>query len=225
MTQTLPFTITGATTLGALKAFTYGTENLDFTVGSGSTCAAGTTNTTCTVDIQFLPTAVGLRRGAVVLYDDGNPQAPVVTVPLYGFSDAPVAALTPNAGTLINTGGLATSNPFQVALDGAGNIYVGDYTGKNVTKIVAGGGSASVVSLGTPGGTAIQNITGVALDGAGNLFIGDHQNSRILAVTLGGVVSVLSINGLSPALGFPTALACDGAGNLYILRTSPMAGS
>ena len=119
MTQTLPFTITGATTLGALKAFTYGTENLDFTVGSGSTCAAGTTNTTCTVDIQFLPTAVGLRRGAVVLYDDGNPQAPVVTVPLYGFSDAPVAALTPNAGTLINTGGLATSNPFQVALDGA----------------------------------------------------------------------------------------------------------
>ena len=216
VTQTLPFTVDIATTLGSVKAFAFGTESLDFTVGGGTTCTAGTTNTTCTVEIQFLPTAPGLRRGAAVLYDNGSPQAPVVTVPLYGFSDAPVAALSPNTGTLINTGGLSTSNPFQVAMDGAGNIYVGDYTGMNVTKIAAGGGSASVVSLGTPGGTATQNITGVALDGAGNLFIGDHQNSRILVVTPGGVVSVLSINGLSPSLGFPTALAFDGAGNLYI---------
>ena len=41
-------------------------------------------------------------------------------------------------------------------------------------------------------------------------------NSRILVVTPGGVVSVLTINGLSPAMGFPTALAFDAAGNLYI---------
>ena len=117
---------------------------------------------------------------------------------------------------MVSTGGLTLSNPYQVALDGAGNIYVGDYTGKNVTKIPAGGGSAALVPLGTPGGEAVQNITGVAVDGAGNLFIGDHENSRILVVTPGGVVSVLSITGLSPALGFPTALAFDAAGNLYI---------
>jgi hypothetical protein len=152
----------------------------------------------------------------VVLYDDSDPQTPVVTVPLYGFGDAPVAALSPNTGTVINTGGLATSSPYQIALDGAGSIYVADYAGPNVTKIAAGGGSASVVSFGTPGGTATQSITGVALDGAGNLFVGDHQNSRILVVTPGGVVSVLSISGLSPSLGFPTALAFDAAGNLYI---------
>ena len=35
-------------------------------------------------------------------------------------------------------------------------------------------------------------------------------------VTPGGVVSVLNLTGLSPALGFPVALAFDGAGNLYI---------
>src|ERR1700678_4534909 len=71
-------------------------------------------------------------------------------------------------------------------------------------------------NLGTPGGIAIQNLTGMAVDGAGNLYIGDHQNSRILVVTPGGVVSVLSITGLSPALGFPTALSFDAAGHLYI---------
>src|SRR5260370_16730689 len=59
-------------------------------------------------------------------------------------------------------------------------------------------------------------MTGVAVDGAGNLFIGEHQNSRILVVTPVGAVSILSINGLSLSLGYPTALAFDGYGNLYI---------
>jgi DNA-binding beta-propeller fold protein YncE len=202
--------------LGSVNAFTAGTQNLDFQIVSGAntTCNGAPSVTYCTVEVSFLPTAPGLRNGALVLYDpDSNP---VLTVPLYGFGDAPIAALSPNTGALIGTGGLTLSNPYQVALDGMGNMYVGDYTGKNVTKITAGGGSASVVNLGTPGSIAVQNITGVALDGAGNLFIGDHQNSRILVVTPGGVVSVLSINGLSPSLGFPTALAFDAAGSLYI---------
>jgi sugar lactone lactonase YvrE len=201
--------------LGGAKVLTSGTQGLDFQLVSGAntTCSSSTeSGSYCTVEVSFLPTAPGLRKGALVLYDpDSNP---VLTVPLYGFGDAPVAALSPNTGAVIGTGGLPLSDPYQVALDGAGNMYVGDYTGKNVTKIPAGGGSATLVSLGTPGSVAVQNITGVAVDGAGNLFIGDHQNSRILVVTPGGVVSVLSITG--PSLGFPTALAFDAAGNLYI---------
>ena len=214
VTLTLQFT-TGAVGLGAVKVRTSGTENLDFTSGPDTTCISSTAaSTSCFVQVKFLPTAPGLRKGAVVLYDAS--QNPILTIPLYGFSDAPVAALTPNSGMAISTGAVAISNPFQGALDGAGNMYVGNYNGKNVIKIPAGGGSASVLSLGTPGGTALQNITGVAVDGAGNLFIGDHQNSRVLVMTPGGAVSVLSINGLSQPLGYPTALAFDAAGNLYI---------
>ncbi len=202
--------------LGSVNAFTFGTQNLDFQIvnGANTTCSGAPSVTYCTVQVSFLPTAPGLRNGSLVLYDpDSNP---VFTVPLYGFGDAPVAALSPNMGTVIGTGGLILSNPYQVALDGAGNIYVGDYTGTNVTRIPAGGGSATVVSLGTPGSIAVHNITGVAVDGSGNLFIGDHENSRILVVTPGGVVSALNITGLSQVLGFPTALAFDASGNLYI---------
>lgn len=215
VTLTLPFSIP-STPLGAVKVFTAGTQNLDFKMGTASTCIAGSASTQCTVVVQYLPVAPGLRAGAVVLYDNAAPQNPILTVPLYGYGDAPLAALAPNTGTVINTGGLATANPYQLALDGTGNMYVGDYTGQNVTRIAAGGGTASVVNLGTPGGTALRDITGVALDGAGNLFIGDHENSRIVVVTPGGVVSVLSISGLSPVLGYPAALAFDPAGNLYI---------
>lgn len=215
VTLTLPFTTDFSSGLGGVKVFTQGTENLDFTAGSGTTCNSSTgPSTSCSVQINFLPTAAGLRNGAVVLYDTSL--APILTIPVYGWGDAPLAALAPNTGSVISTGSVALSNPYQLAKDGAGNIYVGNYTGKSVVKIPTGGGSASTLSLGTPGSIALQNITGVAIDGAGNLYIGDHQNNRILVMTPGGVVSVLSITGLSPALGFPTALNFDSAGNLYV---------
>jgi len=203
--------------LGKVNVFTSGAQGLDFQIvkGENTTCnSASESGSSCTVEVSFLPTAPGLRRGALVLYDpDSNP---ILTAPLYGFGDAPVAALSSNVGSVISAGSLPLSNPFQLALDGAGNMYVGDYSGSNVTKISAGGGNAAVVNLGIPGSTVVSYITGVALDGAGNLFIGDHENSRILVVTPGGVVSVLNIIGLSPSLGFPTALVFDAAGALYI---------
>jgi sugar lactone lactonase YvrE len=210
-TLTLPFTVGMCDTLGSLSALTLGTPNLDFTIGSGTTCASGTTDATCTVDIQFLPSAAGLRRGALVLFDQS--QNPLITIPLFGTGDAPLAALAPGPATKVNTGGVSTILPFQVAFDGAGNMYVGDYNGSNVVKVVAGGGSASVVAI---TGLTLDLVTGVALDGAGNLFIADHDNSRIVEVTAAGVASVLSISGLGTALNHPTALAFDSAGNLYI---------
>jgi sugar lactone lactonase YvrE len=218
-TLTLPITIAYNATFGSVQAFTQGTPSLDFTVAS-TTCVAGVTNNgPCTVNITFLPTAAGLRRGAVVIYDNSTPNVPILTVPIYGIADAPLAALTPNTGSVISTGSVTPSFPFQVALDGAGNMYIaddGEDEDGNVIRIPAGGGAATVVALGTPGGDPIDEIVGVAVDGAGNLFISDHENERILVVTPAGVLSILSITGLSPVLGEPVALAFDGAGNLYI---------
>ena len=211
---TLEFT-TGSVGLGGVKVLTRGAQNLDFTSGSGTTCNSSTAaSTACFVQVNFLPTAGGARNGAIVLLDTSL--NPLLTIPLYGWGDAPLAALSPNAGSVISTGSVVTSNPYQLAQDGAGNLYVANYTGKSLVKIPTGGGAATTVNLGTPGSVVSQNLTGVAIDGAGNLFVGDHQNSRILVMTPGGVVSVLAINSLSPALGFPTAINFDSAGNLYI---------
>ncbi|MFZ0964017.1 MAG: Ig-like domain repeat protein [Terriglobia bacterium] len=220
ITLTLPFQVAFNGTLGnpAVQALTSGTASLDFTLGANTTCAPGTNDEDCSVQITFLPTAPGLRMGAVVLYDDSSPQNQVLTIPLYGWGDSPVAALAPNTGSVISTGGVATNYPFQLALDGAGNMYVGNYvqdgSSPKVVKIPAGGGTATVVS--TSPVTLGTSITGVALDGAGNLFIADYYDSQIVVVTPGGAASILSITGLSPALGQPTALAFDAAGNLYI---------
>jgi hypothetical protein len=214
VTLTLPFVpgINFSTTT-PFKVFTSGAQNLDFTVvtGENTNCSSASDYLGCTIEVQFVPTAPGLRQGAVVLYDENN--SPIITVPLYGFGDASVAALAPNTGTVVSTGAVALDFPFQIALDGAGNIYDAN-DGGNLVKIPAGGGTASVVS--PSGYTFSEEVTGVALDGAGNLFISDHLNSRIIVITPGGVASVLTISGLATALDLPTGLAFDGAGNLYI---------
>ena len=214
VTLTLPF-VPGVnfSTTTPFKVFTAGVQNQDFTVvtGANTNCSSTSDYLGCTIEVQFLPTAPGLRHGAVVLYDASN--NPIITAPLYGFGDAPVTALAPNTGTVVSTGGVALPFPFQIALDGAGNIYDAN-NGGNLVKIPAGGGTASVVS--PSGFTFSSEVTGVALDGAGNLFISDHLNRRIIVITPGGVASALTINGLVTALGYPTALAFDAAGNLYI---------
>ena len=208
---TLPFTVGVAVTLGSVQALTLGAQSLDFTLGGGTTCANGTTNTTCNVEVQFLPLAPGLRRGGLALFDQSNTLLAVV--PIYGTGGAPLAALSPGIASIVTTGGISLSSPFQAAVDGLGNIYVSNYTGNNVVKLAAGGGSASIVST---GGLTLFEACGVALDGAGNLYIADYGNSRIVLVTSTGAASVVSISGLSTGLSQPTALAFDGAGNLYI---------
>ena len=147
VTLTLPFfpeVNFSATT--PFKVFTSGAQNQDFTVVTG-----GNRNLQQYERLPRLlhPGSVSARRLPVcdaalsVLYDESN--NPIITVPLYGFGDAPVAALAPNTGTVVSTGGVTLNFPFQIALDGAGNIYDAN-DGGNVVKIPAGGGTASVVS-------------------------------------------------------------------------------
>ena len=208
---TLPITIGVGATLGSVQALTLGAQSLDFTLGGGTTCANGTTNTTCNVEVQFLPIASGLRRGAVALFDQSA--ALLTVVPIYGTGTAPFAALSPGTASIISTGGVAITSPYQTAVDGTGNIYVSSYATSKVVKIASGGGSASVVST---SGLTLNEPSGVALDGAGNLYIADYGNNRIVLVKSTGVASVFAITGLAEAISYPTALALDGAGNLYI---------
>ena len=69
--------------------------------------------------------------------------------------------------------------------------------------------------------------SGVAVDTAGNLFIADPSNNRVRKVTPGGVISTVAGNGTagfsgdggpatSAQLNYPTGVAVDAAGNLFI---------
>jgi uncharacterized protein (TIGR03437 family) len=77
--------------------------------------------------------------------------------------------------------------PYGVAVDSAGNLYIGD-SGNNRIRKVSNGVIATVAGNGTFGfsgdngpatSAQLANPYGVAIDSAGNLYIGDSGNSRI----------------------------------------------
>ena len=131
--------------------------------------------------------------------------------------------------------------PSGVAVDGAGNLYIGDLYNNRIRKVDSRGTITTIAGTGESGfsgdgGPAIaaqfNSPTGVALDGAGNLYIGDLYNHRIRKVDSRGTITTIAGKGVPPSfsgdggpateahLYAPWGVAVDGAGNLYIADTS-----
>jgi sugar lactone lactonase YvrE len=86
-------------------------------------------------------------------------------------------------------------DPRGVAVDPAGNLYIGEEFGARVRKIDLTGTISTVAGTGTSGfngdnngGAATQtdlsHVRGITIDAAGNLWIADSYNDRIRGVTL-----------------------------------------
>lgn len=149
-----------------------------------------------------------------------------------------VSTLAGTVGSLGSTdgvGGAARFNyPRDVAVDGAGNIYVADTGNHVIRKITPGGlvttfaGAAGSAGSADGGGNVARfnGPAGIGLDGAGNVFVADTGNSTIRKITPGGVVSTVggtvgtigTVDGVGKAalFNFPTDVAADGWGNIYV---------
>ena len=126
-------------------------------------------------------------------------------------------------------------NPAALALDGAGNLYIADYSNHRVRKVdtngiittVAGNGTGTYAGDGTAATNAsLQNPFGLAFDAGGNLYIADSGNDRIRRVDVNGIISTVAGGGFidfgngtmatNAGLVYPTGVAVDPAGNLFI---------
>jgi hypothetical protein len=132
------FNVTTGGTLDATPlVLTTGAPNLDYTLGTGSTCTGSVLAGTCTVNVVFTPKAPGQRLGAVVLTSGG---ATVATALLSGTGTGAAVVFPGNAAT--TTLGSGFSLPAGVAVDGAGNVYVADTNHSLVKEIVAVGAAS-----------------------------------------------------------------------------------
>jgi sugar lactone lactonase YvrE len=140
-------------------------------------------------------------------------------------------------------GGQATSAelsfPQEVALDGAGNLYIADIGNAIVRRVVLGTGVITTYA-GTPGtagfptnnvpatSTSLNGPIALAVDTGGNLFIAD-QNANVVCrvdattkdITIVAGTGALGFSGdggpaTAATLQVPEGVAVDSAGNLYI---------
>ena len=130
-------------------------------------------------------------------------------------------------------------NPYGVAVDSAGNVYIADAGNQRIRKVDSTGTITTIAGTGEvgfsgDGGAAVEaelyNPEGVAVDSAGNVYIGDAGNQRIRKVDSTGTITTIAGTGeygfsgdggpaAAARLAFPHSVAVDGAGNLYIADT------
>jgi uncharacterized protein (TIGR03437 family) len=150
-----------------------------------------------------------------------------------------IAGIGGGGGSFSGDGGLATSAslhyPVGVAVDSSLNLYIADSENERIREVFFNGTIATVAGNGKlgfsgDGGSAVTASLnypqGVAVDSAGNLYIADYLNGRVREVSSGTITTVAG-GGNPPdgigdggpatsALLFPSGVAVDSAGNLYI---------
>jgi cysteine-rich repeat protein len=136
----------------------------------------------------------------------------------------------------------ASMQPYSVAVDRAGNIYVADYPNSQIRRIdgrnngittIAGNGFGGYSGDGGPATVAeLNGPMSLALDNQGNVLIADTSNHRIRRVD--GQTGVITTIAGTGAPGFagdggiatasqlknPSGIAIDGQGNIYVADTS-----
>ena len=127
-------------------------------------------------------------------------------------------------------------HPRGLAVDGSGNLYIGDAFNHRVRRVDPMGMITTVAGIGQwesvgDGGSAeeadLRSPLAAAVDTYDNLYIADGLNSRVRKVDAAGTITSAAGTGawgfdgdegpaLSALLTVPTGVEVDGYGNLYI---------
>jgi len=124
-----------------------------------------------------------------------------------------------------------------LAVDAAGNLFLADLgrvrrvSPGGIIATVAGNGTLGFSGDGGPATDAAISVGGISVDGAGNLFLADERAGRIRKVSPAGIITTIAGTGTfrysgdggpatSAQLSFPSDVAVDSRGNIYVADTN-----
>jgi len=214
-TQTTTVTVTTAgetasTTANAIFVLTQGTTGLDFNFVSGGSCALSHTyaaEAACTVKYSLNPKYSGVRYGAVQLKSSTGVVLGTAFLSGIGIGPQPIFPQT-----TINTLPGTYNQPRNMAIDGAGDIYVSNFGAGTVAEIPAGCTTSSCVT--TVGG-GFSGPSFVAVDGAGSIYVADFSASVVDEMPA-GCASASCVTPLGGGFNQPISVRVDGSGNVFV---------
>jgi sugar lactone lactonase YvrE len=152
---------------------------------------AGSTN----VVFSYVPNAGGTRTNTITIAGH------TVNITQAGTGYVAANPVVP----LVSTG---LNQPYDVAVDGSGNVYIADTYNSAIKKWSAANNAVTTLVS-----TGLDQPFGVTVDGSGNVYIADSYNNAIKewSVTNNTVTTLVSTG-----LNLPAGVAMDRAGNVYI---------
>ena len=171
------------------------------------------------------------KQDAAAPVTGGNTPTPILT----GMTMTTFAGSVGVFGSLDGTGTAASFfTPNGIAVDSSGNLFVADSASNTIRKITplgvvttfAGSAGLSGSTDATGGAARFNNPKGIAVDISGNIYVADTGNHTIRKITslgavttfagLAGTFGSTNATGTAARFFFPSKIAVDISGNLYV---------
>ncbi len=141
-----------------------------------------------------------------------------ITAPLVAYATATVKVIADNGKGVASfsttdvsngfVGGTYTAgfnNPYGVAIDSSGNVWVANTGGTTITEIPATGGNGVTYTSGS-------NPQGIAIDSSGNIWVTNYNGNSIEEIPATGGNGITYTSGFNGTIG----IAIDASGNVWV---------